>query len=218
MINAVFLFEPPTAILGLANPFQSADQGIATWFHQRLTPAFVSVLHGMTEFGSGEWIGVVLAALVVFFVWKRWWPSLVTLIIAVPCGMLLNEWLKVSVHRHRPFIEGPFVDWSGYSFASGHTLGATLLYGQLLLFLLPLLKGRHLRLLCVLSGASLVLLVGFSRIALGAHFLTDVLAAMFFGIIWLMLCTVLGKSMRRKTVALATSPQPAQNCPVEIGR
>lgn len=218
MINAVFLFEPPTAILGLANPFQSADQGIATWFHQRLTPAFVSVLHGMTEFGSGEWIGVVLAALVVLFVWKRWWPSLVMLIIAVPCGMLLNEWLKVLVHRHRPFVDGPFVDWSGYSFASGHTMGATLLYGQLLLFLLPLLKGRHLRLICVLSAASLVLLVGFSRIALGAHFLTDVLAAMFFGIIWLMLCTVLGKSMQRKTVALATSAQPAQNCTVEIGR
>ena len=43
--------------------------------------------------------------------------------------------------------------------------------------------------------------VGFSRIALGAHFLTDVLAAMFFGIIWLMLCTVLGKSVGRRTVA-----------------
>ena len=48
-------------------------------------------------------------------------PSLVMLIIAVPGGMLLNEWLKVAVHRQRPFVEGPFVDWSGYSFASGHT-------------------------------------------------------------------------------------------------
>jgi len=41
-------------------------------------------------------------------------------------------------------------------------------------------------LLCIFSAASLVLLVGFTRIALGAHFLTDVLAAIFFGIIWLM--------------------------------
>ena len=202
MINAVFLLERPTAILGLANPFQSADQGIAIWFHQLLTPAFVSVLNGLTEFGSGEWIGVVLFALVLLFVWKRWWPSLVTLIIAVPGGMLLNEWLKLAVHRDRPFIQGAFVDWSGYSFASGHTIGATLLYGQLLLFVLPSLKARHLRLLCIFSAGSLVLLVGFTRIALGAHFLTDVLAAIFFGIIWLMLCTVLGKSFRRRTVAL----------------
>jgi undecaprenyl-diphosphatase len=203
VINAVFLFKAPTGILGLANPFQSTDQGVATWFHERLTPAFASVLHTLTEFGSGEWIGIVLGALVLFFVWKRSWPSLVMLIIAVPGGMLLNEWLKLAVHRQRPFVEGPYVDWSGYSFASGHTIAATLLYGQLLLFLLPLLKTRHLRLLCIFSAASLVLLVGFTRIALGAHFLTDVLAAMFFGIIWLMLCTVLGKSVRRRTVAPA---------------
>ena len=218
MINAAFLFEPPTAILGLANPFQNADQGIATWFHERLTPAFVSVLHAFTEFGSGEWIGVVLFALVLFFAWKRWWASLVMLIVAIPGGMLLNEWLKVVVHRHRPFVEGPFVDWSGYSFASGHTIGATLLYGQLLLFVLPSLKARHLRIVCIFGAISLVVLVGLSRIALGAHFLTDVLAAITFGIIWLMLCMVLGKSMQRRTVALATSAQPAQDCTVEIGR
>ena len=218
MINAVFLCEHPTAILGLVNPFQSTDQGIATWFHERLTPTFVSVLHGLTEFGSSEWIAIVLLALVLFFTLKRSWPSLVMLIIAVPGGMLLNEWIKILVHRHRPFVDGPFVDWSGYSFASGHTIGATLLYGQLLLFLLPLLKGRHVRHICVLGAASLVMLVGFSRIALGAHFLTDVLAAIIFGIIWLMLCTVLGKSMPRRTVALATSAQPAENCAVKIGR
>jgi membrane-associated phospholipid phosphatase len=201
VINAVFLLKAPTAILGLANPFQSTDQGVATWFHERLTPAVASVLNTLTEFGSGESIGIVVFVLVVFFVWKRWWPSLVTLLVAVPCGMLLNEWLKLAVHRQRPFVEGAFVDWSGYSFASGHTIGATLLYGQILLFVLPLLKTRHLRLLCIFSAAALVLLVGFTRIALGAHFLTDVLAAMFFGIIWLMLCTVLGKSVRRRTVA-----------------
>jgi len=191
--------------LGLANPFQSTDQGVATWFHERLTPAFAGVLHTVTEFGSGEWIGIVVFALVVFFVWKRWWAPLVTVIVAVPCGMLLNELVKLAVHRHRPFVDGPFVDWSGYSFASGHTMGATLLYGQLLLFVLPLLKTRHWRLICIFSAASLVLLVGFTRIALGAHFLTDVLAAVFFGVIWLMLCTVLGKSVRRRTVASAVS-------------
>jgi membrane-associated phospholipid phosphatase len=43
--------------------------------------------------------------------------------------------------------------------------------------------------------------VGFSRIALGAHFLTDVLAGIFFGIIWLMLCMIAGKPMRRRVVA-----------------
>ena len=203
MTNALPLPQNPIAALAVVNPLVGPDHELATWFHERLTPAFVSVLRAFAEFGSGEWIGIVLFALLLFFAWKRWWPSLVTLIIAVPGGMLLNEWVKVLVHRHRPFVDGPFVDWSGYSFASGHTIGATLLYGQLLLFVLPSLKGRTLRLLCILSAASLVLLVGFTRIALGAHFLTDVLAAIFFGIIWLMLCTVLGKSVQRRTVAPA---------------
>src|ERR1051325_11478840 len=190
----------------MANPFWSADHGIATWFHGRLTPAFVSVLRAFTEFGSAEWIGVILFALVLFFAWKRWWLSLVTLVVAVPGGMLLNEWVKVLVHRQRPFVDGPFVDWSGYSFASGHTIGATLLYGQLLLFLLPLLKGRHLRIVCVFGAASLVVLVGFSRMALGAHFLTDVLAAIIFGMVWLMFCLIATKPMRSRMVSTTGLP------------
>ena len=200
--NALLLPQNCVA-LAMANPLAGPDHEVAGWFHAHLTRTFVSVLHAFTEFGAGEWIGIVMFALVLFFAWKRWWPSLVTLIIAVPGGMLLNEWVKVLVHRHRPFVDGPFVDWSGYSFASGHTIGATLLYGQLLLFVLPALKARHWRMLSIFSAALLVALVGFSRIALGAHFLTDVLAAIIFGVAWLMLCLLLGKSVWRRTVASA---------------
>ena len=195
----------------VANPLTGPDHEVAGWFHAHLTRTFVSVLRAFTEFGSSEWIGVVLFFAVLFFVWKRWWPSLVTLIVAVPGGMLLNELLKQLVHRHRPFVDGPFVDWSGYSFASGHTIGATLLYGQLALFILPVLKARHWRTVTVSSAALLIALVGFSRIALGAHFLTDVLAAIFFGIFWLAFCLFVSKPMRRSVVltpgvSLASEP------------
>jgi len=190
--------------LAMVNPLSGPDHEVAGWFHAHLTQTFVSVLRAFTEFGSGEWIGLILFAVVLFFVWKRWWPFLVTLVVAVPGGMLLNEWVKVLVHRQRPFVDGPFVDWSGYSFASGHTIGATLLYGQLLLFILPALKARHWRLLSVFSAVSLIALVGFSRIALGAHFLTDVLAAVFFGIIWLTFCLFATKPMRRRMVSTAS--------------
>src|SRR5437870_720740 len=205
-MNVLFHSQNSMTALAVANPFWSADQSIATWFHEHLTPVFVSVLRAFTEFGSGEWIGIIMFAVTLFFAWKRWWPSLVTLIVAVPGGMLLNEWVKLLVHRHRPFVDSPFVDWSGYSFASGHTIGATLLYGQLLLFILPALKARHWRLLCTFSAISLILLVGFSRIALGAHFLTDVLAAIIFGIIWLMVCMIAGKPMRRSVILTPDAP------------
>ena len=197
MTKALFLPQNFVALLALANPLGGTDHELATWFHERLTPAFVTVLRAFTDFGSGEWIGIVVFALVLFLAWKRWWPSLVTFVVAVPGGMLLNEWVKILVHRQRPFVAGPFVDWTGYSFASGHTIGATLLYGQILLLILPCLKARHWRLLSVFSALSLIGLVGFSRVALGAHFLTDVLAAILFGIIWLALCVVLSKPIRR---------------------
>ena len=217
MTNALFLPQSFVAPLALANPLGGTDHELATWFHERLTPAFVAVLRAITDFGSGEWIGIVVFALVLFFAWKRWWPSLVTLIVAVPGGMLLNEWIKILVHRQRPFLDGPFVDWSGYSFASGHTIGATLLYGQLLLFILPALKARHWRLLSILSAISLVALVGFSRIALGAHFLTDVLAAIFFGIIWLAFCVVLSRPIRRDSLqSQAAVIFPEDNEPVLV--
>jgi membrane-associated phospholipid phosphatase len=199
VINTLILPQNSVA-LAMINPLAGPDHEVAGWFHAHLTQTFVSVLRAFTEFGSGEWIGLILFAVVLFFAWKRWWPSLGTLIVAVPGGMLLNEWVKILVHRQRPFLDGPFVDWSGYSFASGHTIGATLLYGQLLLFILPSLKARHWRLLSVFSAVSLIALVGFSRIALGAHFLTDVLAAIFFGIIWLAFCLFATKPMRTRMV------------------
>jgi len=193
----------------MANPLAGPDHQVAGWFHAHLTHTFVSVLRAFTEFGSSEWIGIVLSCLVLFFVFKRWWPSLVTLIVAVPGGMLLNEWLKVVVHRHRPFVDGPFVDWSGYSFASGHTIGATLLYGQLALFIVPAITSRRWRTLTVATATLFVLLVGFSRIALGAHYLTDVLAGIVLGLAWLSFCLLILKPMRRSVVFPALVPEIA---------
>jgi len=193
-VHGSFVTTPQIA---LANPFAGIDHGVALWFHAHLTPAFVSVLRGITEFGSSEWIAIVLSIAVLFFIFKRWWPSLLIMVVAVPGGMLLNECVKILVHRHRPFVDGWFVDWSGYSFASGHTIGATLLYGQLALFLIPVTKSRRGRIL-IFSAASLVVaLVGFSRIALGAHYFTDVLGGIFFGMMWLTLCLLVARPLRR---------------------
>src|SRR5437868_2527766 len=191
----------------MVNPLAGPDTQVATWFHQHLTQTFVMILRGLSEPGSSEFIGILLFAIVLFFIWKRWWPSLLTLVVAVPGGMLLNEMEKMLVHRHRPYVDGAFVDWSGYSFASGHTIGATLFYGQLALFVLPLIKRRHRRALVIATATVLILLVGFSRIALGAHYLTDVLAAIFFGSFWLMCCLITGRLMRRRSPGSVVTPE-----------
>ncbi|HJX99132.1 MAG TPA: phosphatase PAP2 family protein [Chthoniobacterales bacterium] len=201
-----------TPLLAIGNPVAGLDRGIALWFHNHLTPTFVSLLRGITEFGSSEWIAIVLSISVLFFIFKRWWPSLVTLVVAVPGGMLLNELVKILVHRHRPFEEGWMVDWSGYSFASGHTIGATLLYGQIALFLIPLIKSRRGRALLFFAATLVIVLVGFSRIALGAHYLTDVLGGMFFGMMWLTICLFVARPFTRVSlpeVVAEVLPEPA---------
>jgi membrane-associated phospholipid phosphatase len=215
-VNSTLILPQNSVALAVINPLAGPDHEVAGWFHAHLTHTFVSVLRAFTEFGSSEWIGVVLFLLVVFFIWKRWWPSLVTLIVAVPGGMLLNELVKILVHRPRPFLAGWFVDWSGYSFTSGHTIGATLLYGQLALFILPAMKARHWRTLTVSSAALLIALVGFSRIALGAHFLSDVLAAIFFGIVWLAFCLIAGKPLRRSVVLTPGVPLVSEPALVRV--
>jgi len=203
-----------TPLLGFGNPVAGVDHGVALWFHAHLTPRFVTLLRGITEFGSSEWIALVLALSVLFFIFKRWWPSLITLVVAVPGGMLLNEAVKLLVHRHRPFDDGWFVDWSGYSFASGHSIGATLLYGQIALFLIPVIKSRRGR-VCLFAAAGVVVaLVGFSRIALGAHYLTDVLGGVFFGMMWLTLCLYASRPFRQINLPevisdVVSEPEPA---------
>ncbi len=202
------VINPP---LAFANPLAGVDHGTATWFHAHLTHKFVAVLRGITEFGSSEWIGVVLAVAVLLFIFKRWWLSLAMMVVAVPGGMLLNELVKILVHRHRPFVDGWFVDWSGYSFASGHTIGATLLYGQIALFVFPLIKGRRGRVLLFSGAMFVVAMVGFSRIALGAHYVTDVLAGMFFGMAWLIICLFAARPLRRlalRPVMESVLPEP----------
>src|SRR5689334_8793468 len=145
------------------------------------------------------------------------------MIVAVPGGMLLNELVKVLVHRHRPFVDGWFVDWSGYSFASGHTIGATLLYGQIALFAFPLIKGRRNRIFLFAAAIFIVAMVGFSRIALGAHYVSDVLAGMFFGMAWLTICLFAARPLRRavvRPVIESALPEPAPELvpvPVQTG-
>ena len=192
------LFPQGSAPLAFANPLSGPDQQVATWLHTHLAHPMVTMLYGLTEFGSGEWIGIALFCVILVLLWKRSWPAIAMLVVAVPGGMLLNELLKIAVHRDRPFFLDPFGHWSGYSFASGHTIGATLLYGQLAMLVVPALKSRHWRRVTISFTALLILLIGFSRIALGAHYLSDVLGGMFLGIVWLVLCLFAGRMLHQK--------------------
>jgi membrane-associated phospholipid phosphatase len=91
--------------------------------------------------------------------------------------MLINVLLKGVFLRDRPSFSDPILTLAGYSFPSGHVAGATLFYGVLAAFLASNVRTWRSRVLIVLAACVLVILVGITRIYLGLHHLSDVVAA-----------------------------------------
>jgi undecaprenyl-diphosphatase len=110
---------------------------------------------------------------------------LFAIVLAVGGGSLLNILLKHFFHRQRPVLENPLVTLSSFGFPSGHTMGATLFYGVLALFVAQSVRAWQLRVVAWSLAALAILLIGLSRIYLGAHYLTDVLGAFAVGLAWL---------------------------------
>jgi undecaprenyl-diphosphatase len=96
---------------------------------------------------------------------------------------LLNLILKLSFHRARP--EVAFVQLDTYSFPSGHAMISTAVYGAFAYLAWSHLRTRRGHLLLSIGVVVLVALIGFSRIYLGVHYLSDVLAGVAGGVFWL---------------------------------
>ena len=144
----------------------------------------VSALHG-------TWAIISATLAVSIYLWfRRLRLWLLALVISVFGGILLNVLLKNMFQRPRPHFNNPMLNLNTYSFPSGHTLMATVFYGTLCAFLFTRTHDFRWRLLAIAVGVLLIALVGFSRVYLGAHYLSDVLAAMMEGVAWLTTCLV----------------------------
>lgn len=161
------------------------DESVAQWFHAHLTQASSGTVMLMSDPGSPVVVGSLTVLTAFGLAWKRWWHHLAALGFAVPGGMLVNMVMKDTVCRPRPFESSPYIDLGGYSFPSAHTMAAALLYGVLAIFFISLIKDMRLRIGALALAFMLVLTVAFSRVALGAHYVTDVFAAMLASTAWL---------------------------------
>ena len=137
-------------------------------------------------------LSVTLMTLAVsVYLWRRRlrkWA--LVLILSVFGGMLLNASLKIVFARPRPYFVNPIVTLPTFSFPSGHTLLATVFYGTLCVLIFTRARSWKLRAGAVLITALMMLLVGFSRIYLGAHYLSDVVAAFAEGLAWIAFCLI----------------------------
>ena len=169
-------------------PLSAADGRIAHWLHSHASPLLTQIMLGWTHMHDQAAILAYSALLMLYLAWKRDWRWAWTVALVVPAGLELNYGIKLFMQRARPVWADPLPTLPTYSFPSGHTAGATLFYGVLTAFLLSRLKNGRARSAVVITAVVLIALVAFSRLYLGLHYLSDVLAAAAASGAWLALC------------------------------
>jgi membrane-associated phospholipid phosphatase len=205
LVTGILLFTIMTLILGEISediinhePLTVADAQLSTWLHSHATPSLTSAMFVDTSFGSTVTFTCIAVALGLYLLWRRRFYWLAAVATSVAGGALLNRLLKYAFHRPRPHFDDPILKLTSYSFPSGHTMMATVLYGVVAAYLLAKTPDWRWRVLIILSASLLIALVGFSRIYLGAHYLSDVLGAMAEGLAWLSLCLTVVYSIWRR--------------------
>jgi undecaprenyl-diphosphatase len=182
-------------------PVVTLDMKVASWLHAHATPALTSFMLAVSYANSTVAISVWGAILALVLARMREWYWMLAVALSVAGGLALNVLLKHLVERARPHFDDSPVSLDSYGFPSGHTAAATVFYGVLAAFLVSRVRDTRLRVLIVIGAIAAVMLVAFSRIYLGAHYLSDVVAAMCSSTAWLALCltSVHGLARRRKS-------------------
>lgn len=103
-------------------------------------------------------------------------------------GFVLETLMKIALHRSRPDLWPALVTEKTFSFPSGHATMTTLFFGGAAAVVFHATKKRGYRIAAVTAAAAIILAVAFSRVYLGAHWLTDVVAGILLGLFWVVLC------------------------------
>src|SRR5262249_30670007 len=158
-------------------PLESADHHAAAWLNSLVSgnAAAVSVIKAVTWLGSAGALWTVTGAAVVVLAIRRRWRLAIYLLVAGAGAVVLDPGLKALVGRLRPDLAHPIAHGGGNSFPSGHALGSIVCYGALFLVFLPATHGIWRRVVTAVI-VTLIAAIGISRLLLGVHYLSDVLA------------------------------------------
>lgn len=201
LIGAGWIFGGIAEDVVTGDPLTVVDREIAVWLHLHATPTLTGAMKFISLLASWPVVMGIWLFMAIYFVWNRSNYRLLALTLTIPVGMLLNVMLKFAFHRSRPTWDDPTLMIASFSFPSGHAMAATLLYGFLAAFGVRKVQAWRWRVLSVLAAGMLVALIGFSRLYLGVHYLSDVLAGMAAGSAWLALClTVVGTLRRHRAI------------------
>lgn len=167
-------------------PMYAVDNGAAARLNEIVAAhgPLVTVLNALSSLGGRAIIIWLVTIAVVGLVIRRQGRLAVYLIVTGVGALLLDPATKAVVDRIRPVVDMKIGAYAGSSFPSGHALGSLVAYGALLLVFLPAIPRRW-RSLAIAMVATIVATVGLSRIALGVHFVSDVVGGWLLGLAWL---------------------------------
>lgn len=177
------------------------------------------------RFGSflGREMAIILTAIFgVYWFGNRRWRELTMILVGTGGGELMFETLSRFFNRPRPYFPDPIDPLPGPGFPSGHSISAVILYGLLAYLIVPQLAQHGKRLAVILLTLLVMVYIGFSRVYIGNHYLTDVLAGYSLGIAWFGLAYTLVELAfagygRRHPVKLNPFP-PLERVPKNLNR
>jgi undecaprenyl-diphosphatase len=143
----------------------------------------IQIMRGLS-FTGRELVTLLSWALALLWLGQRRWRELSMLALAMTGGALWFRLIGTLVDRPRPNWPDALDPLTGPGFPSGHSISAVLLYGLLAYLLLPHLRSGVQRAVVLVAAPALVLLIGFSRLFMGNHYPTDILAGYSIGLAW----------------------------------
>ena len=187
----------------IGGPLVRFDRSAADTLHTYASGAsdLTNSLHIVGILGSLEALALVSLLVAVVLLVQRCWSSLAAWLVAVLGGEALNLLLKDLFARPRPHFERPLLVETSYSFPSGQAMESLVVYGMLAYFAVLTFSGRGKRAGSVGGAAVLVILIGFSRVYLGAHYVSDVIGGFVAGGAWLSAVITGWETIRRRDMA-----------------
>lgn len=188
-VAAAWIFGDLAEDVSRGEPITQRDARIAQWFHAHATPGTTRAMATVSWFHTWP-IAIFAIAFLLYLLRRREWMWVIFGLSSVLGGIGLNTLLKLAFHRARPTLSGLSTALHTYSFPSGHALSATVLYGVFAAYLIAKTRSPAGKAGIAVVAAAIVVLVAFSRLYLGVHYLSDVLAAFAEGMAWLALCNM----------------------------
>lgn len=180
--TALAAFTWIAATVGSDGELTSIDASVGAWLRQRATPPFTLAMMAISFLGAPSTLTAVTVVIGVMLARQRKFERLIALMTLVLGGNLLNYGLKFLIHRGRPTSEDPLLILTSYSFPSGHAMASTVFYGFVVTYVLTIARQRQNA--AIVVGILMIGLVCLSRVYLGVHYVSDVLAGILEAIAW----------------------------------